>query len=133
MIEYVKFQEKKDQFTTFTFNQLNEKVKVNRIEKGYVTLVGTRSDIVELIGMQDSVIEVHVVPKEQFLQEVKNCHLLKVIDDATSVRIREKYSLSDELSMNYKADDNPEKIAFLEYRAEQIQKGRSQKEELGLI
>lgn len=133
MIEYVKFQEKKDQFTTFTFNELNEKVKVNRIEKGYVTLVGTRSDIDELIGLQDSVIEVHVVPKEQFLQEVKNCHLLKVIDDVTSARIRGKYSLADELSMNYKTDDNPEKIAFLQYRAEQIEKGRLQKKDLGLI
>lgn len=133
MIEYVKFQEKKDQFTTFTFNQLNEKVKVNRIERGYVTLVGTRSDIIELIELQDSIIEVHIVPKEQFLEEVKNCHLLKVINDATSARIREKYSLSDELSMNYKADDNPEKIAFLQYRAEQIEKGRLQKAEIGLI
>lgn len=133
MIEYVKFQEKKDQFTTFTFNQLNEKVKVNRIEKGYVTLVGTRSDIIELIELQDSIIEVHIVPKEQFLEEVKNCHLLKVIDNATSERIREKYSLSDELSMNYKVEDNPEKIAFLQYRAEQIEKGRLQKAEIGLI
>ena len=48
------------------------------------------------------------------------------------MRIREKYSLDDELSMNYKADDSSSKIAFLDYRNEQIAICKEQKAELGL-
>ena len=67
-----------------------------------------------------------------YTELAKDSEAVKAIDSATGARIRAKYSLEDELSMNYKANDNPEKIAFLEYREEQIELGRNQKKEMGL-
>ena len=48
------------------------------------------------------------------------------------MRIREKYTLDDELSMVYKSAESISKVEFLAYRQEQVNIAKEQKAELGL-
>lgn len=133
MFIYVKYNEINTGETTLTFNEVGTVVEVKKIAKGFAVLKAENlSDINAIIDAQDSQIEVSQISKELFLDSVKDSEIVKAIDAAVSMRIREKYTLDDELSMNYKADDDAEKIAFLAFRTEQIQIGREQKAELGL-
>lgn len=133
MFVYVKYNEVNTGETTLTFIEVGTTVEVKRLGKGFAVLKAENlSDINEVIDAQDSQIEVSQISKELFLDSVKDSEIVKAIDAAVGMRIREKYTLDDELSMNYKADDNAEKVQFLEFRQEQIQIGRDQKAELGL-
>jgi len=131
-VVYVKHKELKDEYTTISFVSSKESVKVNRIDTGYITLVGSKSAVNELIAAQDARIEVVIISKEQFLEEMKDSHILRVIDEATGLRIRERYTVEQELSMLHKKSDDPEKIEYLAFREEQLEVGRAQKNELGL-
>ena len=91
-----------------------------------------QKNIDDCIDNQNPQISAVKISKEVFTELAKDSEAVKAIDFATGARIRAKYSLEDELSMSYKANDNPEKIAFLEYREEQIELGRNQKKEMGL-
>lgn len=133
MFVYVKYNEVNTGETTLTFIEVGTTVEVKRLGKGFAVLKAENlSDINEVIDAQDSQIEVSQISKELFLDSVKDSEIVKAIDAAVGMRIREKYTLDDELSMAYKADDNIEKIAFLNFRAEQIAIGRDQKAEIGL-
>lgn len=133
-VSYAKYNEINTGETTLTFNQLDSNVEVITISKGLVVLKSLeQKNIDDCINNQNPQISAVKISKEVFTELAKDSEAVKAIDFATGARIRAKYRLEDELSMHYKANDNPEKIAFLQYRAEQIEKGRSQKEELGLL
>ena len=133
MFVYVKFNEINTGATTLTFNEVGVKVEVKKIAKGYAVLKADNlADINEVIDAQDAQIEVSQISKELFVDATKDAEIVKAIDAAVGMRIRERYSLDDELSMNYKADDSSSKIAFLAYRDEQIAICKEQKAELGL-
>ena len=133
LISYAKFSEVNNGETTLTFNQLNPDVEVKVVSKGLVVLKGEQQkQIDDCIDNQNELIQASKISKEAFAELAKDSEIVKAIDDATGLRIRAKYSIGDELSMAYKADDNIEKIAFLNFRAEQIAIGRDQKAELGL-
>lgn len=130
---YVKYNEINTGTTTLTFNEIGTAVEVKKIGKGFAVLKAENlTDINNLIDAQESEIQVSQISKELFAEAVKDSETIKAIDAAVGLRIREKYTLDDELSMNYKADDNAEKVQFLAFRQEQIQIGRDQKAELGL-
>lgn len=132
-VSYAKYSEINTGETTLTFNQLDTNVEVITISKGLVVLKSLeQKNIDDCIDNQNPQISAVKISKEVFTELAKDSEAVKAIDFATGVRIRAKYSLEDELSMNYKANDNPEKIAFLEYREEQIELGRNQKKEMGL-
>lgn len=133
MFVYVKYNEVNTGETTLTFNEVGTVVEVKKIAKGFAVLKAENlSDINEVIDAQDSQIEVSQISKELFLDSVKDSETVKVIDAAVGLRIRERYTLDEELSMAYKPETSSSKIAFLEFRQEQIQIGREQKAELGL-
>ena len=132
-VSYAKYSEINMGETTLTFNQLDTNVEVITISKGLVVLKSLeQKNIDDCIDNQNPQISAVKISKEVFTELAKDSEAVKAIDFATGARIRAKYSLEDELSMNYKANDNPEKIAFLEYREEQIELGRNQKKEMGL-
>ena len=133
MFVYVKYNEVNTGETTLTFNEIGTAVEVKRIDKGYAVLKAENlTDINTLIDAQDTAIEVSQISKELFVDAVKDSEIVKAIDAAVGLRIREKYTLDDELSMAYKSETSNSKIAFLEFRAEQIAIAKEQKEELGL-
>ena len=130
---YVKYSEINTGATTLTFNEVGVKVEVKRIAKGYAVLKADELvDINDVIDAQDSQIQVSQISKELFVAATKDAEIVKAIDNSVGMRIREVYSLDDELSMAYKADDSSTKIAFLAYRDEQIAICKEQKAELGL-
>ena len=132
-VSYAKYSEINTGETTLTFNQLDTNVEVITISKGLVVLKSLeQKNIDDCIDNQNPQISAVKISKEVFTELAKDSEAVKAIDFATGARIRAMYSLEDELSMNYKANDNPEKIAFLEYREEQIELGRNQKKEMGL-
>lgn len=132
-VSYVKYTEINTGETTLTFNQIGTNVEVINISKGLVVLKGEQQkQIDDCIDNQNELIQASKISKEAFSELAKDSEIIKAIDAATSLRIRAKYSIADELSMAYKADDNIEKIAFLNFRAEQIAIGRDQKAEIGL-
>lgn len=132
-VSYVKYTEINTGETTLTFNQIGTNVEVINISKGLVVLKGEQQkQIDDCIDNQNELIQASKISKEVFMELAKDSEIIKAIDAATGLRIRAKYSIDDELSMAYKADDNIEKIAFLNFRAEQIAIGRDQKAELGL-
>lgn len=132
-VSYVKYTEINTGETTLTFNQIGTNVEVINISKGLVVLKGEQQkQIDDCIDNQNELIQASKISKEAFAELAKDSEIVKAIDDATGLRIRAKYSIGDELSMAYKADDNIEKIAFLNFRAEQIAIGRDQKAEIGL-
>ena len=132
-VSYAKYSEINTGETTLTFNQLDTNVEVITISKGLVVLKSLeQKNIDDCIDNQNPQISAVKISKEVFTELAKDSEAVKAIDFAIGARIRAKYSLEDELSMNYKANDNPEKIAFLEYREEQIELGRNQKKEMGL-
>lgn len=133
MFVYVKYNEVNTGETTLTFNEIGTAVEVKRIDKGYAVLKAENlTDINTLIDAQDTAIEVSQISKELFVDAVKDSEIVKAIDAAVGLRIREKYTLDDELSMAYKSETSNSKIAFLEFRQEQIKIAKEQKEELGL-
>ena len=131
-VSYAKYSEINTGETTLTFNQLDTNVEVITISKGLVVLKSLeQKNIDDCIDNQNPQISAVKISKEVFTELAKDSEAVKAIDFAIGARIRAKYSLGDELSMNYKANDNPEKIAFLEYREDQIELVRNQKEEMG--
>lgn len=130
---YIKFTEIDNGETTLTFNEIGSKVEVKVLKKGFAVLKGdSQNDINELIDSQRSEISSTQIPKELFMAEIIDCEAIKAIDEATGLRIRNRYSINDELAMNYKDENHPEKIEFLRFRDEQIRISRDQKQELGL-
>lgn len=133
MFVYVKFNEVNTGETTLTFIEVGTTVEVKRLGKGFAVLKAENlSDINEVIDAQDSQIEVSQISKELFLDSVKDSETIKAIDAAVGLRIRERYTLDEELSMAYKPETSSSKIAFLEFRQEQINIAKEQKAELGL-
>ena len=133
MFVYVKYNDVDTGATTITFNEVGTTVEVKKIKKGFVVLKAENlADITAVIDAQDPAIEVSQISKELFVEATKESETVKAIDAAVGMRIRERYSLEDELSMNYKANDSSSKIAFLAYRDEQIAICKEQKAELGL-
>jgi len=133
MFVYVKYNEIDTGDTTLTFREVGTVVKVKKITKGFAVLTADElADINTCIDAQDSAIEVTQISKELFVEATKDSEAVKAIDAATGMRIRTKYSLDDELSMNYKANDSASKIEFLAFRQEQINIAKEQKAELGL-
>lgn len=133
MFVYVKYNEINTGESTLTFNEVDVKVEVKKLSKGYAALKADELvDINKVIDAQDPQIEVSQISKELFVESVKDSETVKAIDATVGMRIRQKYSLDDELAMAYKADDSNSKIAFLAYRDEQIAICKEQKAELGL-
>lgn len=133
MFVYVKYNEVNTGETTLTFIEVGTTVEVKRLGKGFAVLKAENlSDINEVIDAQDSQIEVSQISKELFLDSVKDSETIKAIDAAVGLRIRERYTLDEELSMAYKSETSSSKIAFLEFRQEQINIAKEQKAELGL-
>ena len=133
MFVYVKYHEINTGATTLTFNEFGVKVEVKKIAKGYAILKADNlADINEVIDAQDAQIEVSQISKELFVDATKDSETVKAIDAAVGMRIRAKYSLGDVLSMAYKSAESSSKIAFMEFRTEQIAIAKEQKEELGL-
>ena len=133
MFVYVKYNEVNTGETTLTFNEIGTAVEVKKIQKGFSVLKSENlTDINTLIDAQDVAIEVSQISKELFVEAVKDSETVKAIDAAVGMRIREKYTLDDELSMAYKADDSISKVEFLAYRQEQVNIAKEQKAELGL-
>lgn len=133
MFVYVKYNEVNTGETTLTFIEVGTTVEVKRLGKGFAVLKAENlSDINEVIDAQDSQIEVSQISKELFLDSVKDSETIKAIDAAVGLRIRERYTLDEELSMAYKPETSSSKIAFLEFRQEQINIAKEQKAELGL-
>lgn len=133
MFVYVKYNEVNTGETTLTFNEIGTAVEVKKIQKGFSVLKSENlTDINTLIDAQDVAIEVSQISKELFVEAVKDSETVKAIDAAVGMRIREKYTLDDELSMAYKADDSISKVEFLVYRQEQVNIAKEQKAEVGL-
>ena len=133
MFVYVKYNEVNTGETTLTFNEIGTAVEVKKIQKGFSVLKSENLiDINTLIDAQDVAIEVSQISKELFVEAVKDSETVKAIDAAVGMRIREKYTLDDELSMAYKADDSISKVEFLVYRQEQVNIAKEQKAEVGL-
>lgn len=133
MFVYVKYNDVDTGATTITFNEVGTTVEVKKIAKGFVVLKAENlAEINKVIDAQDPAIGVSQISKELFVDVTKESETVKAIDAAVGMRIRAKYSLDDELSMAYKSAESSSKIAFMEFRAEQIAIAKEQKEELGL-
>lgn len=133
MFVYLKYNDVDTGETTITFNEVGTTVEVKKIQKGFVVLKAENlADITAVIDAQDPAIEVSQISKELFVEATKDAEIVKAIDAAVGMRIREKYTLDDELSMAYKADDSISKVEFLAYRQEQVNIAKEQKAELGL-
>lgn len=133
MFTYLKYNDVDTGETTITFNEVGTTVEVKKIQKGFVVLKAENlADITAVIDAQDPAIEVSQISKELFVEATKDAEIVKAIDAAVGMRIREKYTLDDELSMAYKADDSISKVEFLAYRQEQVNIAKEQKAELGL-
>lgn len=133
MFAYLKYNDVDTGETTITFNEVGTIVEVKKIQKGFVVLKAENLiDITAVIDAQDPAIEVSQISKELFVEATKDAEIVKAIDAAVGMRIREKYTLDDELSMAYKADDSISKVEFLAYRQEQVNIAKEQKAELGL-
>lgn len=133
MYVYVKYNEVVTDETTLTFNEVGTNVKVKKIAKGFAVLVADDlSDINTVIDAQDPAIQTSQISKELFVEATKESEAVKAINAAVGIRIRDKYSLDDELSMTYKADDSISKVEFLAFRQEQINIAKEQRAELGL-
>lgn len=133
MFAYLKYNDVDTGVTTITFNEVGAMVEVKKIQKGFVVLKAENlADITAVIDAQDPAIEVSQISKELFVEATKDAEIVKAIDAAVSMRIREKYTLDDELSMAYKADDSISKVEFLAFRQEQVNIAKEQKAELGL-
>ena len=133
MFAYLKYNDVDTGVTTITFNEVGAMVEVKKIQKGFVVLKAENlADITAVIDAQDPAIEVSQISKELFVEATKDAEIVKAIDAAVSMRIREKYTLDDELSMAYKADDPIPKVEFLAFRQEQVNIAKEQKAELGL-
>jgi hypothetical protein len=133
MFIYLKYNDVDTGETTITFNEVGTTVEVKKIQKGFVVLKAENlADITAVIDAQDPAIEVSQISKELFVEATKDAEVVKAIDAAVGMRIREKYTLDDELSMAYKANDSISKVEFLAYRQEQVNIAKEQKAELGL-
>lgn len=133
MFTYLKYNDVDTGETTITFNEVGTTVEVKKIQKGFVVLKAENlADITAVIDAQDPAIEVSQISKELFVEATKDAEIVKAIDAAVGMRIREKYTLDDELSMAYKADDSISKVEFLAFRQEQVNIAKEQKAELGL-
>lgn len=133
MFIYVKYNEIDTGETTLTFKEVGTIVKVKRIAKGFIVLEAENTvDINTIIDAQDPAIEVSQISKELFVEATKESEVVKVINAGVGMRIRAKYSLDDELSMTYKADDSISKVEFLTFRENQINIAKAQRAELGL-
>lgn len=133
MFTYLKYNDVDTSETTITFNEVGTTVEVKKIQKGFVVLKAENlADITAVIDAQDPAIEVSQISKELFVEATKESETVKAIDAAVGMRIRTKYSLDDELSMAHKSAESSSKIAFMEFRAEQIAIAKEQKAELGL-
>jgi len=133
MFVYVKYNDVNTGETTITFNECSLDVEVKKIKKGFVVLKAENlTDITAVIDAQDPAIEVSQISKELFVEATKDAEIVKAIDASVGMRIREKYTLDDELSMAHKADDSISKVEFLAYRQEQVNIAKEQKAELGL-
>lgn len=133
MFTYLKYNDVDTGETTITFNEVGTIVEVKKIQKGFVVLKAENlADITAVIDAQDPAIEVSQISKELFIEATKDAEIVKAIDAAVGMRIREKYTLDDELSMVYKADDSISKVEFLAFRQEQVNIAKEQKAELGL-
>lgn len=133
MFVYIKYNNVNTGETTITFNEVGTTVEVKKIAKGFVVLKAENlADITAVIDAQDPAIEVSQISKELFVDATKESETVKAIDAAVGMRIRDKYSLDDELSMAYKSAESSSKIAFMEFRTEQIAIAKEQKEVLGL-
>lgn len=132
-VKYFKFQEVQEEDTKVGFIEVGVDVEVIRIKNGYVVLKApTAAKLQEVITAQDARINVQELTKQEFKDATADAQVIKAIDEAVDARIRQKYTLGEELSMYHKADTVQEKIDFLAYRQEQILIGREQKAELGL-
>ena len=133
MFVYVKYNDVNTGETTITFNEIGTTVEVKKIAKGFVVLKAENlADITAVIDAQDPAIEVSQISKELFVEATKDAEIVKAIDAAVGMRIREKYTLDDELSMVYKSAESISKVEFLAYRQEQVNIAKEQKAELGL-
>lgn len=133
MFAYLKYNDVDTGVTTITFNEVGAMVEVKKIQKGFVVLKAENlADITAVIDAQDPAIEVSQISKELFVEATKDAEIVKAIDAAVGMRIREKYALDDELSMSYKADASISKVEFLAFRQEQVNIAKEQKAELGL-
>ena len=133
MFVYLKYNDVDTGETTITFNEVGTTVEVKKIKKGFVVLKAENlADITAVIDAQDPAIEVSQISKELFVEATKDAEIVKAIDASVGMRIREKYTLDDELSMAYKADDSIPKVEFLAFRQEQVNIAKEQKVELGL-
>ena len=133
MFVYVKYNDVNTGETTITFNEVGTTVEVKKIAKGFAVLKAENlADITAVIDAQDPAIEVSQISKELFVDATKESEVVKVINAGVGMRIRAKYSLDDELSMTYKADDSISKVEFLTFRENQINIAKAQRAELGL-
>mgnify|MGYP000977433623 CR=1 FL=1 len=133
MFVYLKYNDVDTGETTITFNEVGTTVEVKKIQKGFVVLKAENlADITAVIDAQDPAIEVSQISKELFVEATKDAEIVKAIDAAVGMRIREKYTLDDELSMVYKSAESISKVEFLAYRQEQVNIAKEQKAELGL-
>ncbi|QNK85967.1 hypothetical protein HOO31_04990 [Aliarcobacter cryaerophilus] len=129
---YIKYSDVKDEYTTITLVHIpGTEIKI--IDKGFAVISSElEENINTFIDSQDERLSITQIPKEVFLEAVKDCHLIKVIDEATGKRIRDKYTIEQELSMLHKEATDPRKIEYLEFRDIHLEIGRKQKEEIGL-
>lgn len=133
MFVYLKYNDVDTGETTITFNEVGTTVEVKKIKKGFVVLKAENlADITAVIDAQDPAIEVSQISKELFVEATRDAEIVKAIDASVGMRIREKYTLDDELSMAYKPADSISKVEFLAFRQEQVNIAKEQKAELGL-
>ena len=132
-IKYVKYTEVEKEDTTLAFNEMGVDVEVKKIAPGYAVLFAdTVGAINTVIDAQSEEISVSIITKDLFVDATSNSQTVKAIESAVDMRIRDKYTLGDELSMNHKLETSASKIAYLAFRQEQIDICKEQKAELGL-